>query len=298
MRRLLRGAVLFLAAVSALTGGTAYGRGHGRGMSPRGASGFGLVFAAAAAQAAQRQAWEARERAAAAARKARNNTERVTFADKARQQGNPHLAAMLYLRVALSKPKSPLHAKAKKALTELASQGRAEMKKADQLLDEGKVPEAFEKLDYLNWAYEDVPQFNEEISSHVARLRNDPKNLAVLNEGGAKRLLQAAKKHEADDEICCAYLAYEEAAKLLPAQSAKVAAERLKELKADPEIVAEAEECRAIQECLHVFHKAELLEKTAPARAAELFKQILKSSPDDSEVYKCAREELAKIASR
>ena len=80
---------------------------------------------------------------------------------------------------------------------------------------------------------------------------------------------------------------YEEAAKLVPAKSAKVAEERLAQLKADPKAVAEAEECRAIQECCRIFHTAELLEKSAPERAAELFRKIVSQSPDDSEVYKC-----------
>ncbi len=300
MRRFLQmtaAGMIFVMALPAVS----FARGHMRGRSPRG-GGFGggasIVMGAAAAQIAQRRAWEAREAAAEAARRARNNAERMVYAEKARKEGKPRLAATLYLRVALAKPKSPYNAAAKKALISMADDGRAAMKKADQLLSEGQVAEAFQKLDYLDWAYENVPKFNEEISSHVQKLRKDPNNLAILNESDAQSLLSTAKKHESENEMCCAFLAYEEAAKLVPAKSAKAAEERLQALKADPQVVKEAEECRVIQECLRIFHTAELLEKSAPEKAASLFKKILNASPDDSEVYKCAREELAKIAQK
>jgi hypothetical protein len=286
-----------LIASTILSANSAYGRGHMHGFSPRG-GGFGgasFVMGAAASQMAQRRAWEAREAAAEAARRARNNKERMVYADKARKEGKPRLAAMLYLRVALAKPKSPYNATAKKALIAMADEGRAEMKKADQLLSSGEVVEAFQKFDYLDWAYENVPKFHDEIAGHISKLRKDPKYLAVLNEADAEALLKAAKKHEADQEMCCAFLVYEEAAKLTPARSAILAEGRLKELKADAKVVKEADECRAIRESVHIYHTAELLEKSAPDRAAELFKKILNTSPDDSEVYKCAREELAKI---
>ncbi|HXT60591.1 MAG TPA: hypothetical protein VN699_18265 [Pirellulales bacterium] len=283
-------------ALLLLPAGRVDARGHMHGFSPRG-GGMGAVFGIAMAQARARAAWEAREAAAEAARRVKNNAQRMTYADKARKEGKPRLAAMLYLRVALAKEKQ-YKAAAKKALTSMAADGRAEMKKADDLLSKGQVAEAFQKLDYLAWAYENVPRFNEEIVSHVAKLHRDPQYKAELNESDAGQLLAEAKKHEDKQEVCCAFLIYEEAAKLVPAKSAKVAEERLAQLKADPKAVAEAEECRAIRECCRIFHTAELLEKSAPDRAAELFRKIVSQSPDDSEVYKCAREELAKIGRR
>lgn len=279
----------------ALPGQRAEGRGHMSGFSPRG--GAGAVLGAAMAQARAQAAWEARERAAAAARRIKNNKERMIYAEKARKEGKARLAATLYLRVALSQDKSN-KAAAKKALTSMADDGRAEMKKADDLLAKGQVLEAFEKLDYLAWAYENVPKFNDEIASHVGKLHRDPKNKAILNEADAAALLAEAKKHEDKHEECCAFLLYEEAVKLAPAKSALAAEERLEQLKADPQLVADAAECRTIRQCAQIFHTAELLEKKAPERAAELFRKIVEQSPSDSEVYKCAREELAKISPR
>ncbi|HUY90879.1 MAG TPA: hypothetical protein VMV10_19240 [Pirellulales bacterium] len=288
-------ALIFLAAaLLALPDELAEGRGHMSGRSPRGGGG---IFGIAMAQAKARAAWEARERAAETARRIKNNKERMIYAEKARKEGKPRLAATLYLRAGLSQDKSN-RAAAKKALASMAEDGRAEMKKADNLLAKGQVIEAFEKLDYLDWAYENVPKFNEEIASHVGKLHRDPKNKAILNEVDASALLAEAKRHESKQELCCAYLIYEEAAKLVPAKSALVAEERYLELKADPKVVADAAECRIIQECHHIYHTAELLEKNAPERAAELFRKIVEQSPSDSEVYKCAREELAKISPR
>lgn len=295
MRRSKSIAVIGLATALLLPAVKVDARGHMRGFSPRGGGGMGAVFGVAAARYQAQKAWEAREAAAEAARRVKNNAQRMVFADKARKEGKPRLAATLYLRVALAKEKQ-YKAAAKKALTSMADDGRAEMKKADDLLKQGQVIEAFQKLDYLSWAYENVPKFNEEIASHVARLHRDPQYKAELNESDAGQLLAEAKKHEEKQELCCAFLVYEEAAKLVPAKSAMAAEERLAQLKADPKAVAEAEECRAIQECCRIFHTAELLEKSAPERAAELFRKIVSQTPDDSEVYKCAREELAKIA--
>ena len=282
-----------LAAALVLPGGRVEGRGHMHGFSPRG--GAAAVMGAVAAAARAKAAWEAREAAAEAARRAKNNAQRMSYAAKARKDGNPRLAAMLYLRVALAKEKTN-KAAAKNALKSMADEGRAEMKKADDLLAKGQVLEAFQKLDHLKWSYENVPKFNEEISAHVGKLHSQPQYKAVLNEADAASILAEAKNHEAKDELCCAFLIYEEAATLAPAKSALEAEARLKELKVDPQVVADAEECRVIRECARIYHTAEMLEKNAPDRAAELFRKIVEQSPHDSEVYKCAREELAKIS--
>ncbi len=262
-------------------------------MSPRG-GGWG-VAGAAAAWAAQRAAWERREAIAEAIRRAKNNQQRMTYADQARKQGKPRLAATLYLRVALARPRDKNNAAAKNALKSMAAEGRAEMKKADDLLAKNEIVEAFEKLDYLVWAYEDVPEFNHEIANHVSKLHHESRYQAVLNEQSAADLFAQAQKQEQDDERCCAYWTYEEAAKLTPAPSAIKAAERFDAMQQDPEVVAEAEECRTLRECHHTFHTAELLEKSLPEKAESLFKEILSKSPRDSEVHRCAAEELAKL---
>ncbi|HET6882504.1 MAG TPA: hypothetical protein VFI31_20220 [Pirellulales bacterium] len=264
--------------------------GH-RGHSPRG----GGVFGAMAAAARQQAAWLQKEWAAELKRRAKNNQERMRYADEARKEGKPRLAATLYLRVALQRPKDKNAGAAKAALKSMANEGRAEMKKADELLSQNRIIEAFDKLDYLAWAYEEVPEFNSEIKSHVQKLHRDPNYESVLKERPAADLFAAAQKQESDGERCCAYWTYEEAAKLAPAPSAVKAAERFEAMKKDPEIVAEAEECRLLQECHQTFHSAELLEKSLPNKAEELFNQILAKAPHDSEVYKCAKEEIAKL---
>jgi hypothetical protein len=263
-------------------------------MSPRGGGMWG-VAGIQAAWSAQRAAWEKREAIAEAIRRAKNNQQRMQYADQARKQGKPRLAATLYLRVALARPKDKNNAAAKNALKAMAKEGQAEMQKADELLDQNKIVEAFEKLDYLAWAYEDVPEFNREIEDHVAKLHHESRYQAVLNEKPAADLLAEAQKHEQEDERCCAYWTYQEAAKLAPAPSAIKAAERFESMAKDPEIVVEAEECRTLRECHQTFHTAELLEKSLPEKAELLFNEILTKSPRDSEVHRCAKEELAKL---
>lgn len=249
----------------------------------------------AAAFAAQRAAWLAREAAAEALRRAKNNQQRMVYADQARKEGKPRLAATLYLRVALQVPKDKHNGQAKAALKAMAADGEAEMQKADELLAQNRIEEGFDKLEYLEWAYEEVPVFNSKIRSHVAKLRHDKRYEPVLKERPAALLVAEAQKQEKDDARCCAYWIYEEAAKYTPAPSAIKAAERFAAMQKDPEIVAEAEECRVLQECEKKFHSAELLEKSLPNQAIALFKEILEKSPRDSEVHKDAQQELAKL---
>jgi tetratricopeptide (TPR) repeat protein len=262
-----------------------------------GRSGGGGLGAMAAAWAAQRAAWLRREAIAEAIHRAKNNQQRMGYAATARKEGKMRLAATMYLRVALGRPKDKNNPAAKAALKDMAKQGRAEMKKGDELLAQNKIVEAFEKLDYLAWAYEEVPVANHEIAEHVAKLHRDPRYQSVLNEPPAADLIAEAQKQEQEGSRCCAYWTYEEAAKLTPAPSAIKAAERLEAMNHDPKLVAEAKECRIIQECQDTFHSAELMEKSLPEKSESLFKQILEKSPRDSEVYRDAKEELAKLHS-
>lgn len=257
----------------------------------RGGGGFNLIGAFAA----QKAAWLKREAAAEALRRAKNNQQRMIYADRARKEGKPRLAAMLYLRVALQVPKDKHNGQAKAALKAMAKDGEAELKKADDLLAKNRIEEAFDKFDYLQWAYEEVPVFNNKIKSHLTKLRHDPRYEPVLKEKPAALLLAEAEKRERDDERCCAYWIYEEAAAYTPAPSAVKAAERFAAMQKDPAIVAEAQECRLLTECEKKFHSAELLEKTLPNQAVTLFKEILEKAPRDSEVHKDALGELAKL---
>jgi hypothetical protein len=272
----------------------AWARGHLHGRSPHG-GGMGALAAAVNSYNAQYAAWARREAIAETIRRAKNNEHRMFYAARARTDGKMRLAATLYLRVALQRPKDKHAGAAKKALLEMATEGRAEMKAADTLLSQDKIAEAFEKIDYLAWAYVDVPRFNEEIAAHATKLHHEPRYQAVLNEPKAQALVEQAEQHEQDHEQCCAYLAYEEAAKLVPAKSAKKAAARLAEMRKDPRIAIDAEECRQIMTGLHRFQSAELLKKSTPGRAEEIFAQIVEKTPRDSEVHRCAADELAKL---
>jgi tetratricopeptide (TPR) repeat protein len=263
------------------------------GHSPRhgGGGGYGGIWAAEAAW----QAWLAREKQAEALRRLKNAEQQYAGAIKAQQEGKTWLAATLYMRVALARPKNRHSAQAKQALAAMAVEGRSEMKKADELLEKGEIEEAFKQLDALASGYANVPRFNHEIAEHVQKLHHDPKYQAVLNEPRAAALVDEAQKNEANGEYCCAFIAYEEAAKLLPAPSAQRAEERWTAMKQDPKIVADAETCRKLRDCLHMFHVAELLEKSSPGKAEEMFKKILARSPSSSEVHRCASEEIAKL---
>jgi hypothetical protein len=271
-------------------------RGH-RGASPFG-GGMGMIAGAARAWAAQRAAWERREAAAEKIRRAKNNQERMIYAAQARKEGKPRLAATLYLRVALARPKDKNNGAAKAALKDMAREGRAEMQKGDELLAQNEIIEGFEKLDYLAWAYEDVPEFNREIKAHVEKLHGDSRYQAILNEKPAADLLAEAQKQEQEEQRCCAYWTYEQAAQLVPAPSAIAAAERFEAMQKDPEIVAEAKECQTLRECHQKFHTAQVIEKKLPEQAQSLFKEIIEKSPHDSEVYRCAKEELTRLTGR
>ncbi len=264
----------------------AHARG-GWGHSPRGGRGGGFGDPMGA--------WKASEAKAEALRRLKNAEQQYAGAVKAQKEGKVALAATLYLRVAVARPKNRHSGQAKQALGTMANEGRAQMKKAEQLLESGDVVTAFKQLDQLAKDYEHVPRFNHEVAERVQKLHNDPKYKAVINEPRAAALVDEAQRCEAADEICCAFIAYEEAAKLLPAPSAKRAEERWTAMKQDPKIVAEAEICLQVRECIHMFHTAELLAKSSPGLAADMFRKILARSPADSEVHRCANEELAKL---
>ncbi|HEX5446367.1 MAG TPA: hypothetical protein VFW87_21245, partial [Pirellulales bacterium] len=101
--------------------------GHMHGMSPRGGGAFGIVSAYEARMAA----WMRREQIAANIHQAKNNVNRMKYAAQARKDGKMRLAATLYMRVALSRPKDKHHDEAKKALGAMADEGRKAMKAAD-----------------------------------------------------------------------------------------------------------------------------------------------------------------------
>ena len=158
------------------------------------------------------------------------------------------------------------------------------------------VEEAFLQYDKLARQYEEVPAIALELRRHVARLRQQPKYAAVLDEPEARELWNSGQNHEKTGEACCAFWAYESAARLEPAPSAILASARLAEMKRDPGTVAAAQTCRQIRECHHVYLRAERLIETRPSKARAMFAEILLNAPADSEVRRLARQRVAELS--
>jgi len=152
---------------------------------------------------------------------------------------------------------------------------------------------AFELYDHLVDDYEGVPNVGNKLKSHVARQRSRPSVAVVLNEPEAKTLLETGKQHEAEGHQCCAYWVYRQAARLTPAPSAREAQARFDELEKVPNIIAMAEACREMQRCHQLYARAERVLSDRPDRARELFAEVTRRAPADSEVYRAAQRRLA-----
>jgi hypothetical protein len=68
-------------------------------------------------------------------------------------------------------------------------------------------------------------------------------------------------------------------------------------MKRDPEILASAAACREMQECHKIYNRAEKLMQSKPASARELFDEILRRAPPDSEIHRMARKHIQAIES-
>ncbi len=114
----------------------------------------------------------------------------------------------------------------------------------------------------------------------------------MLNEPAAKKLWDIAQEHERNDQLCCAYWVYKEAAELMPAPSASRASARFDELSKDNEVVAAAETCRTLKWCHAAYACADKLLPLKPNRARRSSRRLSKRAPEDSEVYRAAREHV------
>jgi hypothetical protein len=74
-----------------------------------------------------------------------------------------------------------------------------------------------------------------------------------------------------------------------------LAQERLKQLELDPQNVKDAEACRTLKWCHQKYRVAELLAKSKPQRARDLFHQIAQRAPTDSKIHQEARQQVAKL---
>jgi hypothetical protein len=277
------------------------------------ASYYTTVEAAARQAALNRAAAEARQ--AYLWKQAATAATRLAAGEKAYQEGDIRVASRIYLKLALSRKKTPAAAEAKQRLTQLAEEAREKVRGIDARLvaqqgvsSPGEWPatagpppvgasapggdlvtEAFRQYDQLARQYGGVPAASRELRGHVARQRRRPQYAAVLNEPEARALWEAAQQHEAKDERCCAYWVYRRAARLVPAPSAQLARDRLAELQQDPEVVASAEVCRKLRECHKIYTRAERLSELKPGRAQELYAEVVRRAPRDSEVYRLAQ---------
>lgn len=265
-----------------------------------------MAAARAAAMARQQELWN----------KAQQSAVKLDAAERAYARGDIFLAGKFYTSLARSRPKTAISQTAQQRLEALAKEARRKLAETDATLEKYSeklsasdwrnkeswpddlpktVAAAFQAYDKIVDDYGVMIAVRRELESHEASQRRRPEYAAVLNEPEAEALLSLARRHEEQDEQCCAFWVYEEASKLSPAPSSQAAAERLAAMKQDAEIVAAAERCRQLQWCHRRYNLAEQLVAARPERAREYFEEIIERSPADSPVHQAARTRLAAI---
>ncbi len=278
--------------------------------------GYYVRAAAAASQfAALRAATAASEKALW--EKAQNAAARLKTADQAYDQGDIRTAVRLYVRLAMSRPPNESSLAAKNRLDGLADDARTKQAEIDATLAHGEpspgeflgnqddpqvvehlaawkttVETAFQKYQRLVSDYEVVPSLGGKLKMHVDRQRHKPAIAMVLNEPEAKTLLETGLEHEAAGHQCCAYWVYRQAVQLAPAPSAIQAKARLEIVEKVPNIEALAAACREMQRCHQIYARAERALPVNPDRARELFAEVARRAPADSEVCRAAQRHL------
>ena len=247
---------------------------------------------------------------------AQASSDRLNTAETAYKRGDIVVAARLYAAVARSRPKTAMTEKARSCLNVLAQEARQKVAEIDAKLSEQSqaispserlvaerwpdswrdtVATAFQGYNQIVDDYSAVPAVKNELKSHVSKQRRQREYAAVLNEPEAKTLWDLAEQHEREDQSCCAYWAYEKASKLWPAPSAQRASDRFARMQQDSKVVAAAESCRELQWCHRTYRLADRLAGSKPERASELFAEIVKRSPQDSEIHHDARMRIEDI---
>jgi tetratricopeptide (TPR) repeat protein len=242
-------------------------------------------------------------------KKAAAASQRLAAGDAAYQEGNIRLASSIYTRLAYSQPRNDGTWTAGLRLEKLAEEARTKLKAVDDKLvvsvpatteQRAKEPaggraspetviKAFEEYDRIVSQYGKVPAVRRELPPHVAKQRRQFAD--ILNETQAKELWEMGQEHEKTDQLCCAYLAYQQAARLTPAESALKAKGRFETLKNDPNVVASAEACRELRECHKTYQRAAAFVKVMPDRALELYADILRRAPKDSDLFRQVQSE-------
>jgi hypothetical protein len=251
-------------------------------------------------------------------KKAMDAASRLSIGDQAYQKGDIRIASRMYLSVANARPATPVNQMARQRLSTLTAEARQKLKEVDDQLAaaaakfgtserlglEGPLPRewelavttAFSEYDILREKYNGVPTVRRELRTRLTKKRNQPEYAASLNNPEAEALCEIARQHQRDQQQCCAYWVYKEAAKLTPAPAARTAAEQLAIMEKNEQLMQEAKKCRELKECHKLFNRAESVVKTWPARAKELLAQIIETAPPDSEIYRAARERVQEIS--
>ena len=254
---------------------------------------------------AQAQAQEA-YRKAKLLKEAKTDEAKLAAADKARYAGDIGSASSIYVRLALS-AKNEHGDTAKERLTDLRKEGRERMAQIDSTLAEfenvspgelnavqPRIAEVFTAYKKLARDYSRVPQVGRDIKNRMRKQRAQPAIAAALEEPEAAQLWKTGQELEQQGSACCAYLIYEKAAKYhMPAPSALRAAQRLEKMKQKGSLVASAARCKDLQQCHIMYQQAERLAKVKPSRAREIFAQIVKRSPSDSQLHRAAVQQVS-----
>lgn len=163
-----------------------------------------------------------------------------------------------------------------------------------------RIKQAMKKLSSLNGKYQHVSPINKTIRSKLNHFLNNNEEVGeVLYQPHALRLVNVARACEREDQACCAYLLYVEAAELKPSAAARIARKKVQAMDQDQELMAEVRNCRKIRNCQEKFDKAvhHATKKSKQSRklALRLLKDIITEAPQDSTVKKAAATELAKL---
>ena len=255
---------------------------------------------------------ELANRQAAALRQAKSTQARYAAAKQAYSEGDVAVAAMLYSRVALSRQASAqMKNVAKKVLGEFQTKAnreladvRFEIRQAIELASTDRyqaaedAEQAIETLRLLTTEYKNVPVANKQLQRELDQLLTKNEDVAdLIHQPVAEALVAEAKALEEKQQLCCAFLFYEEAEKLLPCKAAKVARRQLYAWRKDADISESVQLCKKIRACQESFDKAQSIAKkgSSRVRAIRIYKEIIETAPRESEVHKAATTALAKL---
>ena len=77
------------------------------------------------------------------------------------------------------------------------------------------IQKAFYDYDQVARNYHYLPRIGDQIELHITKRRQRPEFVTVLDEPESANLFELAQQQEADEQICCAYLTYQKAARAL-----------------------------------------------------------------------------------